>query len=523
MKQFVHVIPLLRSIRGKDRFTYTTEQRYPIGAVVWIPWRTGKRLGVVIALDVPAFAQAKAITAATGTVLPRAYLDFLLWLAEYYFISEPAALLAALPPWLRRAPRVGLAPAPLSHQSIQLPRHRVQILTALVQQLATHTAATTVLYQDHHEVVAVVHGLVKQSAGPVVLICPEVDTAQRWSGWLAQHQPTVVLAKQAASIRLAFHQLLTHQPGVLIGTKRLALLPLTEASRVIVLDPEDPAHKQWDLNPRYQVLRVAEQQHSVICFSQAPRLEQVAQHNIITTLLTRAALPRITTVQPTAGAVLSPALLEAIQQYDRVVLWHNRSGLARYLICQHCHSLNADTTLTACPRCAGQSLRLAGFGTAMLKRWLQAAWPDRQIIEVTPRSPLAPNLAQAIWIGTSAIFARLPWPQIQAAVATSLDAQLAYPDFRSHEYALQQLMRLRNAVPNLYLYSHVPDHPVIQAIQQPYPAKWYQTALAERRRFAYPPDGEYIRVMQRSTGSTRIIRSLAELPTDPSAIIDREC
>lgn len=94
---FVTVVPQLRTIRGQDRFTYRTDLTLQVGEVVVIPWRTHTKTGVVVEVDMAEHPGAKAIARSTGIVLPPRYLTFLHWLASTYQVSEPAALLAALP------------------------------------------------------------------------------------------------------------------------------------------------------------------------------------------------------------------------------------------------------------------------------------------------------------------------------------------------------------------------------------------------------------------------------------------
>ncbi len=113
---------------------------------------------------------------------------------------------------------------------------------------------------------------------------------------------------------------------------------------------------------------------------------------------------------------------------------------------------------------------------------------------------------------------------MDVAIATSVDSQLAYPGFRSHEETLQQLVRLRNQVPKLYLYTHVPDHPVIQAVQQPYAAAWYQAILTERQRYHYPPAADYIKLIDSVSGAEQIVHHSKDIPTTGTDwMIDREC
>lgn len=532
MTSYVSVVPLIRSIRGKDHFTYATDLPLREGELVWIPWRNQTIIGLVAHTNVVAFKQAKQITISTGTILPVAYWRWLQWLADFYYISQSSALLAALPTWSRRTITATTPTSkPLPAKSAwRLSPARVQAIQTVVKTLSTQTQPTTVLYQHNQDCVAVMHGLLQQSTGPVVLLCPETDDVAKWRSWLAKFNPLVVEAKHTQTVRAAWAVLLQSANGLMIGTKRLALLPLTQATRICIMDPEQPAHKQWKLNPRYHVWRVAREQGRygqvpVTCFSQAPRLEQVQTEQIVTTLLQPTAVSSIKIIVPTPGAYVSPAVLEAIAQYDRVVIWHNRTGLARFVICQHCQYLSTDVSLSACPRCQAESLRLAGFGTTMLKRLLHAQFPDRHISEVTAQfnsdyQTIAPG---SILIGTNALFSRIPWSQVDVAMATSVDSQLAYPGFRSHEETLQQLVRLRNQVPTLYLYTHVPEHPVIQALQQPYPAAWYQAALAERHQYHYPPAADYIKLIEPNTGTERVLHHVSDLPTSGTSwMIDRE-
>ena len=166
----------------------------------------------------------------------------------------------------------------------------MQVVQAVVADSHQQVQPTTVLYQGSQDCVAIMHGLLQQPSGSVVLICPETDDVERWRGWLTKFKPVVVEAKRASTVRAAWSLLLQASPSLIIGTKRLAILPLTQASRICVLDPEHSAHKQWEMNPRYHVWRVVGEhsrlgQVPLTCFSQAPRLEQVQTNQILTSLL----------------------------------------------------------------------------------------------------------------------------------------------------------------------------------------------------------------------------------------------
>lgn len=530
MAQFVTVAPLIRVIRGKDQFTYQTDLELQVGELVWTPWRSRSVVGVVTEMNVAPFARSKQIIERLNIVLPKSYWRFLQWFADYYYISLASALHAALPDFVRRPKpyqpndhisklRVGIAN-----------QERLQLIQQLAVTLGQRQQSTTVLYQRLNEVAAVVLGLVKQTqssanARAIVLICPEEAQLAYWQGVLKQFNPILVEPQHTGSVRLAWEALMRQQAKIILGTKRLSLLPLTEASQVMVLDAEHTAHKQWGHNPRYHVQRVVDQQTAAVYFSYAPRLEQYAQHSLQTDLLTSQYLPKLLITQPFPGQVLNETVQAQITEANSVVVWHQRTGLSRSLVCLDCKTWIPSVEATHCPQCHGQRLKLAGFGTAMLKKQLAELYPHRTVIEVTASNALPQYNATkgVIYVGTSAIFNRLPWQQIDLAVATSLDSQLAWPDFRSHEQTLQQLMWLRNHVPNLVAQTWTGEHPVLQALSEPFPASWYQRTLTDRRKLKYPPRGDYIRLMNTITKQEQVITDLSGIPAGSEWIIDREC
>lgn len=336
----------------------------------------------------------------------------------------------------------------------------------------------TSLYQTTAAIIPVIEHIVQSTNGTVVIICSEREEARQWLQRLKHLTPVLIESRRAQSVRQGFDYLLQHQSKLLIGTKRLALLPLTEAAQVIIIDPENPGHEQWDQKPRYHVLAVAEQQGPVLCLSQAPRVEQVLHHQIDTDLLDESLLPDIVTVHPSS-------IREVIARHEQIVVWHNRTGVARYAICQSCQRLVPDAHATQCPQCGSADLRLGGFGTGALVQRLQETFPDRSVVEVTSQTRQVELKPGSIFIGTNAIFSRIPWDQVTAAIATSIDAQLAFPDYRSHEQTLQQLIHLRNLVRSLSIATYAPEHPVVQAVRQAYPAQWYSDTILARKRFHY--------------------------------------
>ncbi|MFA6474598.1 MAG: hypothetical protein WCV88_00165 [Patescibacteria group bacterium] len=429
---YVLVSPVIRVIRGKDQFTYRSTAALVKGQLVMIPWRNSSVLGVVQDNNVTPYPTAKWIETVLPDKLPEPYNNFLHWLADHYEISLSSAYLACLPQFHKKK-ALKTAPQPVLPRALVIQKKRQAVIQQVVDTVVSLQSSSTILYQRSNEAAAVVLGLIKHVKGPVVIICPDHTQIAYWSGVVAQYHPLVVEAKHKDTIQSAWQVLVNHQPGVLIGTKRLSLLPLTEATRVIVLDPENSAHEQWDMKPRYHVQTVVDKQTYAVYLSMAPRTEQVAHQPIVTALLTEDYLPKITTIASSPGVLFAPGVLAAMAEATHVVLWHNRT-------------------------------------VNVIDKTIKQMFPDKTII-----------------VGTTALFNKLDWSTIDTVIATSLDAQLTLPDYRSHETTLQQLIWLRNRVARLYIQTYAPDHPVIQALHQPYPEQWYKQTLRERKRFHYPP------------------------------------
>jgi len=88
--------------------------------------------------------------------------------------------------------------------------------------------------------------------------------------------------------------------------------------------------------------------------------------------------------------------------------------------------------------------------------------------------------------------------QVRAPIvgAVGVDAVLHLPDFRAAERLHQMLVRLsRLAEKEMVIQTFAPTHPVFAALAKGDAAKFYQTELAARERFGYPPVRPLINLM----------------------------
>ncbi len=519
---FISVSPFIRVRRGLDSFTYQLpdDQVVQRGQIVLVPWRKQRVVpGVVMETSgAKERTDSKMVKQISQLVLPEDYLQFIEWFAQFYAISLCLAWRLALPTLTKK---LTLTQPPLANAA--------QLRLALTDK--TNPRSHTIIYARSVDLAKTVcRILARRHALPAAVLVADNAAVVEWKKILRWWHPLVVTSEQSpAKLRQAFGVMLSGRPQLFLGTKRLSLFPVTQLRHLLLIDPEESAHKQWDLNPRYHVQRLADRlasQHHlpVTYFSYAPRLEQMISGQIDTKLVQRCAWPKIHYINMEQQPLISWPVMERLKQAAVAVLWYQRKGGSRYFICRACAAYLTQKQLTSCPNCGSHELRAGGFGTGSITQVVQQAFPDRPVIEITQEhKPTAiPYRRRPIIVATTAVKHCLNWQQVEYAAVVSIDQQLAMPFFRAHEWVYQQLVWLRNHLPQLDIQTYVPEHPVFRALTERWPEWWYQQMLQQRQTFHYPPAGEYYLIRNSQTQAQRFIRSLKDLPDDPGWLLDRE-
>lgn len=531
---YVGVTPLLHTIRGVEQFTYRLpdDATVVVGQVVLVPWRSQQVYGVITAATkVLAFKRAKTITTVTPLILPQRYVQFLQWFAKFYAISLSHALKYALPTLPRRRPIALPKSTAVASSLANIAFTPTPSLKAVVKKLFLKSKLHTIISAADSDFVQIVRTILADKHNwPCAIIVPEEIMIAQWQVLLADYSPIAVSAHVGqVALRKAWLSMLTGQRALYLGTKRLSLFPLTEVKHIIVVHPEDPAHKQWDLNPRYHVQRLTDwlaQQAAVqtTYLSYAPRVEQYATHPLNIELLAHFKFPRMRFVAMQQQALLATQAIERLAEAQVPVVWYQRKGRNRLLVCRACSAVFTQVTLVQCSTCHSPDLQPRSLGTTSVVEHLRTLFPQRLIIEITAehKSITIPYAEHPIIVMTSAGKHVVDWTQVDYAVIALVDHLLGLANFRAHEYAYQQLVWLRNHVPVLDIQTYVPEHPVFQALQQPWPDQWYTNTLMQRHAFYYPPAADYMMLRHTKTHEQKRLKTLVNLPADPAWIIDRE-
>ena len=284
-----------------------------------------------------------------------------------------------------------------------------------------------------------------------------------------------------------------------------------------------------------------------------------------------AAMPEVGLVdlrqdRPPRGAWLAPtlraALTDTLAAGEQALLFLNRRGFApltlcracghrlrcpncsawlvthrlrRRLLCHHCGYGRSE--LDHCPACGTvDALVACGPGVERLTEEIAKLLPEARVAILTSDSPASPGEAAAllaamrdhqldVLIGTQIIAKGHHFPDLTLVGVVDGDLGLSGGDLRAAERQFQLLYQVagragRAARPGrVLIQTHLPEHPVMQALASGDKERFYAEELAERQAAGLPPFGRLaaLIVAGREPGearafATRLARSAPDLP-----------
>lgn len=339
------------------------------------------------------------------------------------------------------------------------------------------------------------------------------------------------------------------EPLVVIGTRSAIFAPLHNVGFIVVDEMHEPAYKQ-DSAPRYLALRVAAkraqiEESEIIYGSATPPVTEyfMAQHNKIPIL--RLSDTAKTSTKPEKHIIdiknkasfgknryLSDHLINAItdnlQKHEQSLLFLNRRGTARQILCQDCGwqalcpkcdlplTLHADTHQIrchtcgyhtqppyACPSCNSSEIIYRSLGTKALADDLQRLFPEAKIrrfdTDNTKEETLSKNFAAVhdgevdILIGTQMLGKGLDLPHLTLVGVINADTALHMPDFSSAERGYQLLHQAIGRVGRghktgqIIIQTFQPSDPLVLAAANQAWKRLYEHELSERKQYLFPP------------------------------------
>lgn len=558
---FYEVLVSSPRFHGSEPLTYQSEQQLKVGAIVVVELRAQAVVGLVIkAVSRPAFKTKPVVKQVIDSPVPTQVLELLQWMRRYYPAPLGTFAQLVLPSSLLRQKDLAKVSLPTVSR-VQEP------LPALI---AEQQQAVDSIIKNTNQPTAILHGdtgtgktrvylelalySLKQGRS-VLMLTPEIGLTPQLEERLRVSLPCPVITIHSrltpAERRTVWLQILqAKQPVAVIGPRSALFTPINNLGLIVIDEAHDTAYKQ-EQAPHYQALRVAAtlaklHQAQLLLGSATPSISDyfLAEHAKapIYRLTTKPAGTqsdkRVTVVnlrdrdqfptQPHLSKPLIDQIRGAIQNKQQSLVFLNRRGTARLVLCQicgwqaacprcdvpltyhgdahnlRCHSCGySEPTPTSCPECRSSDIIFKSVGTKSITDELQKVFPDASIKRFDTDNLKEDRLEQQyqsvlsggvdILVGTQILAKGLDLPNLSVVGVVVADTSLYFPDYTAEEQTYQLLTQVMGRVGrghahgNIVIQSYNPDSLAIQAaVKQDWP-EFYQKQLAERQHFGFPP------------------------------------
>ncbi len=395
------------------------------------------------------------------------------------------------------------------------------------------------------------------NGGRAIVLVPEISlTPQTARRFEAAFGNRVAVLHSALSERERFESWNAAARGevdVVVGARSAVFAPLGDVRLIVIDEAHERTYKQ-ESAPRYDALAVARERMRLargvlVLGSATPPLEAYEAavagrigHVRLDARATAQPLPATTIVDLTAefqggnrrifSGRLVAALGARLERGEKSVLFVNRRGSARFLLCRacgavpacarcsvslvahraehllRCHLCDAQRTLPAsCPACGGGPIREFGVGTQTVAGAVAELYPQARIVRmdsdtttrVGDHARLLDEFAARgdVLVGTQMIAKGLDFPTVTLACVIAADAGLHAPDFRAAERTFDLITQVagrsgRARPGEAIVQTYAPTHPAIALAAEHDFDAFAAFELAQRRELLYPPYAELV-------------------------------
>lgn len=550
------------TFHGQTTLTYASPEALELGQVVQVSLKNRLVLAIVGNKAVkPRFATKQLQPLNETVVLPVTTLSLLQWLHTYY--PSPLGVIVSqfLPRNLSQTAKpTSSEPDAKAVIAKPLPSLTVEQKNVIRTIEATSDSHTFLLHGDTGTGKTRVYiELARQKVAhgrSALVLTPEIGlTSQLVRDFRQAFGDQVVLFHSAlgpAKRRQAWRRVLDSQtPLIVIGPRSALFLPFRQLGVVVVDEAHEPAYKQEQL-PRFNALRVASQLATLhgarlIYGSATPlvaeyyvaeakhipilRMQQLAR----TTATGNKAIQVVSNRErehfnrdPYLSDVLIATLERTLARKEQSLIYLNRRGTARLVLCQvcgwhavcprcdlpltfhadsfelRCHTCGwHETTPASCPVCGSSDILFKSVGTKSIVASLERLFPQAVIRRFDTDNKTAERLETHfnaihsgkvdILVGTQMLAKGLDLPRLSLVGVVAADTSLSFPDYTAEERTYQLLSQVIGRVGRghrpgtVIIQTHNPDNPaIVAAIRHDWPA-FYAQQLQERQTYLFPP------------------------------------
>jgi primosomal protein N' (replication factor Y) (superfamily II helicase) len=543
------------AFRGSGALTYHSDALLGVGSIVKVGLQRTAVWGVVTGkVPKPSFTTKAIIEIPSVPPLPAPLLKLAEQLATFY--ASPIGSVTGLIVPNDITPRGKIAAAAPITAANSLPRltSEQEAAVAALTTPGTHMLhGTTGSGKTRVYIELAQRALVANKSS--IILTPEISLtsqlAQRFKETFGERVVVFHSGLTPRERRLAWtHVAEATSPLIVIGARSALFSPLHDIALIVIDEAHEPAYKQ-EQAPYYHAVRAASMLSrlhgaTLVLGTATPTVAEyylAEQKNIpivtMKTLATKseAKIKRIVVDLTdrtlfTRSQHISQPLTEALQQSlangEQGMLYLNRRGTARIILCDRCgwqalcphcdlpltyhadshdivcHSCNfRGPAPITCPVCSNPSIVYKSAGTKSIVDEVQRLFPEARVQRFDTDNLKADRLEQHygaivagdvdILVGTQLLAKGLDLPRLSTLGVIMADSSLAMPDFTSQERTYQLLSQVLGRVGR----GHRDSTAIVQAYNVASPAihaamnddweTFYKQELVEREKFAFPP------------------------------------
>ncbi len=544
---------------GTEALTYAHPKKLKAGQIIEVELQRQQVVGVISAVTTEPRFKTKEISRVFDLpILPNHLLRLSNWLKEYY--PAPLGILAQqlLPASFSEKQLANTSLHDLSKPSLKnlppLTKEQKSALKAMQDQNtyllhgATGSGKTRLYIELAFKAV--------NEGKSAIILTPEISlTAQLANSFkeVFGERVIVIHSQQAPSERQKawLDCMRASEPVIVIGP-RSALFSSVQKLGLIVLDESHEGAYKQEQAPQYQAGRVASYlaqitRSSLVLGSATPsisdyylakqknkpiiELKELAQTNLITDT-------KVTFVDrkdhslfnrsPFLSQQLIKAIESALSRGEQSLLYLNRRGTARLVLCENCgwqalcqhcdvpltyhgdkHELRCHScsyhspTPSNCPDCGHSEIIFKTAGTKAIVSEIERLFPNVRVARFDTDNSKAERFEQHydsvkngevdILVGTQLLAKGLDLPRLSTLGILLADTSLYLPDFSAEERTFQLISQVLGRIGRGHIagqaiiQTYHPDHPVLQqAVSGDY-QHFYETELEERQTYLFPP------------------------------------
>lgn len=544
---------------GQEPLTYASPKRLPVGSIVQVELQKELVLGFVSGTTSQPRFQTKQIAEVLDLpVLPNHLLKLAAWLQEYY--PAPLGIIAQQ-----------LLPAHLSKKQLDtqdvkyddLPKTDSLPPLTTEQKAALEAMAARDTYILHGatgsgktRVYTELAAKVVKNGQSAIVLTPEISLTSQLAGRFREifgERVIVLHSQQSPGERQQawLACLRAKQPVIVIGPRSALFAPVAKLGLIVLDEAHEAAYKQ-EQAPQYQTGRAAAYlarlaQATLVLGSATPSLSdyylakqkqkpiiklnelaQPGEHLATDVSLVDRKDHSLFSRSPYLSQALVAAIEEALARQEQSLLYLNRRGTARLVMCERCgwqatcphcdlpltyhgdqhqlrcHSCNYHAPApTSCPECGHTEIIFKTAGTKAIAEDVQRLFPDARVMRFDTDNARAERFEQHyeavrkgdvdILVGTQLLAKGLDLPRLSVLGVLLADTSLYLPDFSAQERTFQLISQVLGRIGRGHLpgraviQTYHPDHPVLQAaINNDYDG-FYETEMASRQQFLFPP------------------------------------